>query len=140
MVKVRYPVLIITLEFYFIFDAPFKSLKIIRYLTFVICTLAGSLGSEILQHIVNPARVFDPYDILCNVLGSLLGLGISITYSHYKKGKAKKERFRYNRLMNSDLRAVEEIVLEEGDCSVANGENSGRSTPNDYVNIQMKDF
>ncbi|KAI5954531.1 hypothetical protein KGF54_002306 [Candida jiufengensis] len=130
---------ILTIEFYFIFDTQFKSLKLVRYLTFFICTIGGSISSEIIQNLINKDRIFDPIDILSNVLGSLLGLILSILYQNYRKSLAKKERLKYHKLMNNSSNGVEEnAVLNDQEDELDLG-NSGRTTPSDYVNIQLKD-
>ncbi|KAI5962194.1 uncharacterized protein KGF55_003270 [Candida pseudojiufengensis] len=159
MVKIRYSVLfgfssiqiihdkivhfitfgILTIEFYFIFDTQYKSLKLIRYLTFTICTIGGGIISEIIQHFVNQKRIFDPIDIVCNVLGSLLGLILSVLYQNYRKGIAKKERLRYHKLMNNNPESLEENAILNEDTNEVELGSDGRSTPSDYVNIQMKD-
>ena len=67
------------------FDTQYKSLKVLRNITLIICTFGGSVGLEIIQNLVNPKRVFDVYDIVANILGSLLGLGISVGYVTWVK-------------------------------------------------------
>lgn len=67
---------ILTAEFYFIFNT--KAVKLLRLITLMICTLGASVLLEMIQHIVNPARVFDVKDIYCNVGGSIVGLLASI--------------------------------------------------------------
>ncbi|CAK9436907.1 uncharacterized protein LODBEIA_P14290 [Lodderomyces beijingensis] len=132
---------ILTVEFYFIFDAQFKSLKIVRYLTVAVCTFGGSISSEVVQKFVNKERVFDPYDILYNIGGSLLGLAICVAHSNYRKSIAKRERSRHLR-MGGGAGSIEETIMLEDEAGYNNpneqGE-SGRNTPSDNVKAQMKD-
>lgn len=121
---------ILTVEFYFIFDTQFKSLKVIRYLTFAICTISGSIFLEVLQHLVNENRTFDVYDILSNILGSTLGLVLCVCYLNYKKGIAKRERLKYHRVAN--INAVEENAVltgEQGEQEEHTSHKVGTSTP-----------
>lgn len=75
---------ILTTEFFFIFRM--RSIRQVTYLTFLVCTLCGGIGLEFLQHVVNKKRVFDPKDILFNLVGSILGLVLSVVYQSYHRG------------------------------------------------------
>lgn len=110
--------LILSLEFYFIFDTQNKNVKTVRSLTVIICTVSGSVGLEIVQSLVNPSRTFDIYDIASNVLGSLTAVGIAWGYQSWQIKKARNERLRYRKLHHvaQDLPETE-----------------------DYVNIEMSD-
>lgn len=114
---------ILTIQFYFIFDSKLKSLKILRYLTFLICTIGLSVGLEIIQSIVNPKRVFDIYDIFCNVLGSMLAIVLAIIYQHLVLKNKRKNRAR-----------KQPPIIEDPE------ESSSDITEEDYVTIQMDDI
>lgn len=73
-------------------------MKVLRLVTLVVCTFGASIGLEIVQSLINPARVFDVYDILFNVLGSLLGLGLSSGYQTWMVRRARLKRIRYRQL------------------------------------------
>lgn len=64
--------------FYWILDTKYTWLA--RNATFVICTVAGGIGSEYAQHFISPFRTFDYYDILVNVCGSLAAIVVSDVY------------------------------------------------------------
>lgn len=51
-------------------------IKIDKYfLAVVICTMFASIGSELAQTIITRGRrMFDPLDILCNMVGSIIGI------------------------------------------------------------------
>ena len=115
---------ILTMEFYFIFDTKNKSLKVLRLVTLVVCTFGASIGLEIVQSLINPARVFDVYDILFNVLGSLLGLGLSSGYQTWMVRRARLKRIRYRQLQTD---------VQEQSSDIDDPPNE------EYVNIQMKD-
>mgnify|MGYP001045221245 CR=1 FL=1 len=92
--------MVLTMEFYFVFDTQHKSNRIVRLLTFVICTIGGSISSEIIQGTVNPKRVFDVYDIVCNMMGSLGGIGLCTVYEQWaiKRNRLQRIRLREARL------------------------------------------
>ncbi|RCK63974.1 Uncharacterized protein C11E3.10 [Candida viswanathii] len=135
---------ILTIEFYFIFDTHYRSLKVLRGVTLVVCTFGGSVSLEIIQHTVNPSRVFDVYDILANILGSLLGLGISVGFMAWRKNTARQERIRYRQL-NTQIIGQDEDEDEdtEGDTTMEtelpNHADTSLSASEDYVNIQLQD-
>lgn len=112
------------MELYFIFDTKNKSLKVLRFVTLLVCTFGASIGLEIVQSLVNPARVFDVFDILFNFLGSLLGLGLSSGYHTWMVRRARSKRTRYRQL---------ETDVQEQSSDIDNPPNE------EYVNIQMKD-
>lgn len=46
------------------------------FISFIICTVLAGIGSEFAQEMISgKIRTFDVYDILCNILGSLVGIG-----------------------------------------------------------------
>ncbi|KAK9466205.1 hypothetical protein V1512DRAFT_264106 [Lipomyces arxii] len=75
----------LTTTFYWVVDTTRR--RLINS-TLLVCTLLGGVGSELVQSFV-PYRVFDLYDIVANVLGSLLALAIS---SWYHKGMLERKR------------------------------------------------
>lgn len=42
------------------------------------CCIIAAVGSEFMQHLINPNRSFDVYDIYTNVAGSIIGLSIGV--------------------------------------------------------------
>ncbi|CAI5756950.1 unnamed protein product [Candida verbasci] len=126
---------ILTIEFYFIWNTNYKNLKIINYLTFLICTLFGSILSEFIQNLINSNRIFDVFDILYNLIGSLIGLILSILYSNYKKNQ-----LRNNKIKNRNKYKNIDIINDEGEEEGENVTNNDINDTNDYVNIQMKDL
>ncbi|KAF7580442.1 VanZ like family protein [Clavispora lusitaniae] len=48
-------------------------------------TLGACVGSEYIQNLVNPARIFDFVDIIYNVLGSLLALTLCVWFQSWKR-------------------------------------------------------
>lgn len=111
--------LVLTVEFYFIFVTKRKELKILRYATFLICTVGASIGLEILQNMVNPTRVFDVNDIICNFTGSLVGLGLASGYLNWSL-----KRQRSQNLYHQQIEPVTENTRTEGE---------------DYVKIELDD-
>lgn len=117
---------ILTVEFYFVFDIRYKSIKILRYITFVICTLCGSVGLEIIQSLVNPKRVFDIYDISSNFVGSLLGLLFSTAFQALRVRRAKNKRLQYKK--------TKPVAFDDQESNAADDHET-----EEYVNIQMQD-
>ncbi|RLV94528.1 hypothetical protein JA1_001748 [Spathaspora sp. JA1] len=83
------------MEFYLVFNTKHKSSTVLRMITFLICTCGASVSSEIIQHVVNPTRVFDIFDILFNIGGSLCGLTICCVFQDWRIQRTKKLKFRY---------------------------------------------
>ncbi|KAG9546135.1 hypothetical protein KCU97_g21094, partial [Aureobasidium melanogenum] len=77
---------LITLCFYWIIETNRR--RVIHF-TLVACTVALSIGSEIVQGLLPNGRDFDPYDILANVVGSLLAL---LACSWYHKRMLERRR------------------------------------------------
>ncbi|CAX45440.1 conserved hypothetical protein [Candida dubliniensis CD36] len=133
---------VLTLEFFFVFDTQYKSLKVLRNITLIICTLGGSVGSEIIQNLVNPKRVFDIYDIVANILGSLLGLGLSVGYVTWSKNRARQKRINYRQL-NTHIIEVpdddDEESTDQDSTDIQERADAQSYSSEDYVNIQLKD-
>lgn len=62
----------------FVMDTP-ASWRVDKHaLSVFICTICGGIGSEFMQSILSGGkRKFDPRDILCNIVGSLVGIAAS---------------------------------------------------------------
>ncbi|KAJ9647201.1 hypothetical protein H2199_002188 [Coniosporium tulheliwenetii] len=71
-------------------------------LTLLVCTAVLGVGSEILQGLLPNGRIFDPYDIVANIAGSLLALTLCNWY--HKRMLERKRQARYGL-----------VVGEEGD-------------------------
>ncbi|CCE83030.1 Piso0_002804 [Millerozyma farinosa CBS 7064] len=114
---------ILTGEFFLIFQASKKSLKVLATFTFCVCTVAASIVSEALQNYVNPKRVFDINDIYCNAFGSLCGLILAFVYQAWSLNKHR--RGQPQRLSAFSPPDEESMPAREG--------------PEDYVSIEMQD-
>lgn len=117
--------MVLTVEFYFIFNTKRKELKMLRYITLLVCTGGAGIGLEILQSVVNPTRIFDINDIFCNIAGSLVGVGVSSGYLMWiiKNKRPQKQSYRMNIRQPPNIIEQEDVVPEE----------------EDYVKIEMKD-
>lgn len=117
--------MVLTVEFYFIFNTKRKELKMLRYITLLVCTGGAGIGLEILQSVVNPTRIFDINDIFCNIAGSLVGVGASSGYLMWiiKNKRPQKQSYRMNIRQPPNIIEQEDVVPEE----------------EDYVKIEMKD-
>lgn len=81
-------------------------------MTLVVCTLILGVGSEFLQSFLPNDRDFDIYDIVANVVGSLLGLGLCAWY-HKRMLERRRQKRSY------------EAVPGDEDGDVELGESSG---------------
>lgn len=118
--------LILTSEFYFIFNVSTHSLlRLLRVVTLGVCTIGASVFLELVQNVLNPKRVFDVYDILYNVIGSFTGLLLVSVFDIYRMKKRRRNRVR-----------IVEIELEE---SITNPTPSENSDYHDYINVRMND-
>ncbi|OBW69594.1 MAG: Uncharacterized protein AUREO_003650 [Aureobasidium pullulans] len=77
---------LITFCFYWIIETNRR--RVIHF-TLLACTVALSIGSEVVQGLLPNGREFDPYDILANVVGSLLAL---LACSWYHKRMLERRR------------------------------------------------
>lgn len=62
-------------------------------LTLITCTVALGIGSEIIQHIIENGRIFDIFDIVANVVGSLGAVGLCSWYHKRMLERRRKARF-----------------------------------------------
>lgn len=117
--------MVLTVEFYFIFNTKRKELKMLRYIALLLCTGGAGIGLEILQSVVNPTRIFDINDIFCNIAGSLVGVGVSSGYLMWiiKNKRPQKQSSRMNIRQPPNIIEQEDVIPEE----------------EDYVKIEMKD-
>ncbi|KAN0061717.1 hypothetical protein ACQY0O_005709 [Thecaphora frezii] len=82
-------------------------------LTFVTCFACGSIGSEIVQSLL-PYKTFDIYDVVCNMIGSSLGL--FFTYHLELRYRARREIQRlYDPLDVEDYGDDFEVASDEDD-------------------------
>ncbi|CDK29326.1 unnamed protein product [Kuraishia capsulata CBS 1993] len=122
---------ILTGLFYWIWDS--NSIRMLRNMCILVCTVGAGIGSEILQGLL-PYRTFDVYDIVSNVAGSSLALILSEVY--HKKLIVKKRRDRFSRLhsdaignfesqLGQDLAAEDDVTDDEEnqDVFVQEGED-----------------
>jgi hypothetical protein len=81
---------ITSLVFYWIPDI---SRRRAMQMTLIVCTLVLGIGSEILQGILTNDRVFDPFDILANIVGSSAAVGLCSWYHRRMMDRRRKTRF-----------------------------------------------
>ena len=111
----------LTATFYFILDT---SRRRVLHLTLFICTLLLAVGSEIAQGLLPNDRDFDPWDVLANVLGSLLA--VTIANQYHKRAAERRRKAKYLALGQEDL-DEEDLELGEGPGLSSNTDELGRS-------------
>lgn len=114
---------VLTGEFFLIFQASKKSLKVLAIFTFCVCTVVASIVLEALQDYINPKRVFDIKDIYYNAFGSLCGLILAFVYQAWSLNKQR--RGHSQRLSAFTSPDEESMPVRDG--------------PQDYVTIEMQD-
>ncbi|KAK0713093.1 hypothetical protein B0T26DRAFT_716376 [Lasiosphaeria miniovina] len=107
----------LTVAFYWIIDT---NRRRTLNLTLVVCTLGLGVGSEFLQALAPLGRVFDILDLVANVVGSLVGLGLCSWY-HKRMLERKRLRKHYNAVPGEDL-GEEDLELGEG-VAVSTGDH-----------------
>ncbi|PYH41339.1 VanZ family protein [Aspergillus saccharolyticus JOP 1030-1] len=81
---------LLSLVFYWI---PDTSRRRTLHLTLVVCTLILGIGSEIVQGLLPNGRIFDPFDLLANIVGSLGAVGLCSWYHRRMLDRRRKARF-----------------------------------------------
>ena len=76
------------------------------------CTFALSLGSEVIQGVLPNDRDFDPWDVLANVLGSLMALFLATAY--HKRSIERRRRAKYSNLTDPLMEPNEDLELGDG--------------------------
>ncbi|KKY25082.1 hypothetical protein UCRPC4_g02139 [Phaeomoniella chlamydospora] len=114
----------LTLVFYFILDT---SRRRVVNITLVVCTFILGVGSEVLQGYLPNGRIFDPYDILANVVGSLGATGIASWY--HRRMLERRRKAKYSVLGQGEEGLEGDLELGEGlTARVTEGEQEGRIT------------
>ncbi|KAH3660769.1 hypothetical protein OGATHE_005101 [Ogataea polymorpha] len=85
----------------------------VRNVTFAVCTIAGGIGSELMQHVLAPYRSFDLWDIAVNMAGSASAIVTSGIYHHYFLKRQKRQR--KARPMNWNLESRIGMHFDESD-------------------------
>ncbi|KAH8692691.1 putative VanZ domain protein [Talaromyces proteolyticus] len=80
---------LLSLVFYWI---PDTSRRRALQISLLVCTLLLGVGSEILQAILPNGRIFDPFDIVANVVGSLGAIGLCGWYHRRMMERRRKAR------------------------------------------------
>lgn len=75
-------------------------------MTLVVCTLVLGVGSEFVQSFLPNDRDFDIYDIVANVAGSLLAVGLC-TWYHKRMLERRRQRKTYNVVPGEEATDVE---------------------------------
>ncbi|KAI9771503.1 MAG: hypothetical protein M1840_002123 [Geoglossum simile] len=99
----------LTICFYWVLDT---SRRRATNFTLAVCTAILGFGSEILQGILPNGRTFDPYDILCNILGSLSALALC-TWYHKRMLERKRLARHYHMVAGSDEEEPADLELGE---------------------------
>lgn len=99
----------LTLTFYFILDT---SRRRVLHLTLATCTLGIGVGSEVVQGLLPNDRDFDPLDVVANVIGSLVALGLASWY--HRRSAERRRRAKYSVLEGNVQEGEGDLELGEG--------------------------
>lgn len=100
---------LLSLAFYWILDT---SRRRTLNFTLIVCTLCLGIGSEFLQALIPNGRVFDVYDVVANVVGSLTAIGLCSVY-HKRMLERKRKRRTYSAVPGEDVEGEEDLELGE---------------------------
>ncbi|KAK3066085.1 hypothetical protein LTR53_017698 [Teratosphaeriaceae sp. CCFEE 6253] len=98
------------LTFYWILET---SRRRVVHLTLICCTGALCIGSEILQALLPNGRAFDPFDILANVVGSALAVGLSSWY--HKRMLERRRKTKHYDIVPGEEPGEDEVDVELGE-------------------------
>ncbi|OQO01689.1 hypothetical protein B0A48_12726 [Cryoendolithus antarcticus] len=101
---------LLTLTFYWILET---SRRRLINLTLLVCTAGLSIGSEIIQALLPNGRLFDPYDILANVLGSGAALWLCAWY--HRRMLERKRRGKGYGVVSAEEGEEGEVDVELGE-------------------------
>lgn len=102
---------LITTCFYWIIDT---SRRRNLHFTLIVCTGFLGIGSELLQGVVPNERIFDVYDIVANIVGSLTALALSAWY-HKRMIDRKRAARGYGAVPGADPELDVELGASVGD-------------------------
>ncbi|CAM1503854.1 Fc.00g014450.m01.CDS01 [Cosmosporella sp. VM-42] len=102
---------VLTVVFYWVVDT---NRRRTLNMTLVVCTLVLGVGSEFVQSFLPNDRDFDLYDIVANVVGSLVGAAIC-TWYHKRMLERKRQRKLYEPVPGED----------QGDVELGEGHETG---------------
>ncbi|KAM0284113.1 hypothetical protein ACHAQH_002101 [Verticillium albo-atrum] len=94
---------LLTTVFYWILDTTRRRTL---NLTLLVCTALLGVGSELLQSILPNGRVFDLFDIVANILGSLAAVGLC-TWYHKRMLERRRVQRGYGAVAGEDEEDVE---------------------------------
>jgi len=92
------------------------------HLTLVVCTLLLGVGSEVAQGLLPNDREFDPWDVLANVIGSLVALGLASAY--HRRAAERRRRAKFSALTGDGMEG-EDLELGEGVGLTEDGQETG---------------
>ena len=110
--------LFLTSTFYFILDTARRR---VLHLTLFTVTLCLGVGSEVVQELLPNGRNFDGWDVVANVVGSLVAVGLANMY--HKRAAERRRKAKFSALLGEDVGGEEDLELgEESGIGRANGD------------------
>ncbi|KAI6859814.1 hypothetical protein KC318_g21465, partial [Hortaea werneckii] len=113
---------LLTLTFYWILET---SRRRVVHLTLLVCTAGLGIGSEFVQAFLPNGRDFDPYDILANVVGSALALGLCSWY--HKRMLERRRKNKHYDIVPGEEGDVEGEEGRERDVELGEGVGAGHN-------------
>ncbi|KAK8222006.1 hypothetical protein M8818_000174 [Zalaria obscura] len=112
---------LLTLCFYWILET---NRRRVVHFTLLVCTVGLCIGSEVVQGILPNGRDFDPFDILANVVGSVLALLICSWY-HKRMLERRRQAKHYDIVPGDEL---DDRDVELGETSGGQGHAEAQET------------
>ncbi|KAK5173163.1 uncharacterized protein LTR77_003285 [Saxophila tyrrhenica] len=123
--------LLLTLTFYWILET---SRRRCIHLTLVVVTVGLGIGSEVVQALLPNDRLFDPYDVLANVVGSVPAL-LACSWYHKRMLERRRMSKHYDIVPGEDQdeledpeRDVELGTVRDQETGVVGGGANGQAT------------
>ncbi|RMX93414.1 hypothetical protein D0867_14212 [Hortaea werneckii] len=110
------------LTFYWILET---SRRRVVHLTLLVCTAGLGIGSEFVQAFLPNGRDFDPYDILANVVGSALALGLCSWY--HKRMLERRRKNKHYDIVPGEEGDLEREEGRERDVELGEGVGAGHN-------------
>ncbi|SMR60446.1 unnamed protein product [Zymoseptoria tritici ST99CH_1E4] len=112
---------LLTITFYWILET---SRRRCINLSLLVCTAGLGIGSEVVQGLLPNGRDFDPYDILANVVGSGLALGLSSWY-HRRMLERKRKNKHYDIVPGEELGGEDHAAERDVELGVVGDQETG---------------
>lgn len=118
---------LLSIVFYWI---PDTSRRRALQISLLVCTLLLGIGSEVLQALLPNGRLFDPFDIVANLVGSLAGIGLCGWY--HRRMMERRRKARFGALADGVVGNGDDIELGLNDSSSSSSNNNNNNSKDNH--------